>query len=54
MDGEETRSSSSHYLISLVRRNGMNVCFEILHDGFEAMYTAKVVSKLTGLRISTD
>ena len=52
MDSESTKISSSHYLISLVHRNGMNVCFDILRDGFEAMYTAKVISKVTGLRIS--
>ncbi len=49
-----TRNTSSHYRISLVHRNGKHVCFEILHDGFEAMYTAKVISKVTGLRVTTN
>lgn len=49
-----TRSTSSHYRISLVHRHGKHVCFEISHDGFEAMYTAKVISRVTGLRVTTN
>ena len=52
MEDNKTRRSSSHYSISLARRSRMNVRFEILHDRFEAMYAAKVISKLTGLRVS--
>jgi len=45
-DQYNTNYSTSHYAIYLAHRNSGSIYIEDLKDGYDAMYSAKLMSKI--------